>query len=289
MAKFNIVDVKKAPRKLRIGVFGKESTGKTHFALSGPGPVICLDAEGRNTAFKDTHNFSLVLEDPVKSFVPLLQAARGGELGCGTLVIDSWTAIEKAFRTQLGIHVNLSDSAKSGKAFKLADQRRQIEDDLLAPALVGPTACHIVAIAHEANMWGAGDGEFKTTGFKPEATRSFGHYFDLVFHLSYDRQNGRRVATVHKSNYPSFAIGRVIPDFSWDTLKDLTSGDLAPLDVTVDELVGLHERAGKPDATLGRWLVANGFDAQQGKKLAPDELAAAKTKLLTLIDAKEAA
>jgi hypothetical protein len=242
--------------KLKIAVFGPSQVGKTHFALSAPGPVLVYDAEGSVDAlarkFPDARGVKKS-PDRVQGAIGALQKAMSGGYGeaCGTFVLDSWTLLENDLRAGY-------EHPDNPLAHHEINSR--IEQHLLR-ALEGSTVPHLVVTAREANEWAVNIKQ-GTVGFKPDAHKQFEHAFDLVFRISLDKQTGARTATVYKTRYPEiFARNAVIPNLTWAHFEPILRGDVkattpaASADVpSMKEIVEKYERAGKPQDSLVAWL-----------------------------------
>lgn len=309
-----IGSAKKSGRKLRLALFGKDSVGKTFFGLDGPADVIVFDSEGRIAAMNDVPQFAQKFkgEIPIIEFdernvgqdlVDAARAMRAGQYNgpsgkpFETFVVDSWTTIEKLFVQNCGIDTIKDDRVRIRN---LGDVRKRIENEVLNPAFTGPTKCHMVVIAHEANEW---SGQ-QVAGGKPDATRNFKHYFDIVFHMQRERtqngQEGKRVATVVKSNYAHILpIGTRIENLTWNDprLQKIIAGEVEIVAVPNSELNALFQKAkaigNLPEEKIGNWLKANGFEVVEGK-ISPEDSHRAKGLLETIIeeassDAKELA
>lgn len=285
--KINYLD--KASRKLRICLFGRDSSGKTHFGLSSPGPVLVADEEGRVASMSDTFGpIPAIQMDPKHPWTDVLEAARAVAAGTlndakgkpfGSFLVDSWTVIEKSFEAASGL--DLSSGNLLARREAQAALRKRLELELLNPMLTGVTKAHMIFTAHEANVWNP-DAK-GVIGKRPDATRNFAHYFDLVFHMERDGQ--RRTATVVKSNYQHILpIGTKIENLSWahDAFAKILESDIVP--VPISELVALHAQAGSPEGSFGKWLVANDFPVDENKRLAPNDTHRAKGVLTTLIE-----
>ena len=276
-------------RKLRIGIFGTTAVGKTHFALSGPGPVIIYDSEDRVDAMSDQFpDFQVVERDDRNPVVDVLSCAYDAKTGkdpCGTFIIDSYTTIEKWFRKNAKIVVE--QTGGKARASQLGDLRMAIENDLLNPLFTGHSECHLVAICHSANVW---QGQ-QVVGQRADATRNFPHYFDLVFHMERDPVHNasapfRSTARVIKSNYQSeFPVGRVIENLNWSHFARIINNEVTIEAIPLKQIVALYERAGKPSGSLGAWLLSVGIPLNEAKKtLTPDESQLAKGLLESLIE-----
>lgn len=209
-------------RTIRLLVYGKGGSGKTHLCLSAPGPAI-FDAEGKHKNFVGVvPPFQSVDYDKnrlVAEFAETVQMAMAGRFsGVETLVGDSWTMIEKAYRATMNDNLD-------GKQSQIARgrQRERIELDLLDP-LRGTSAVNIIFTAHEANEWSdPADGQLRTLGKRPDGTKNLEHYFDIVMHLQYDKQSRRRTGTITKSNVQHlFPVGKVIQNPTWADFEPLT-------------------------------------------------------------------
>jgi hypothetical protein len=279
---------------LKICVFGPEGTGKTHFLLSAPKPIV-FDRETRALGLRDTFgDFAMIRhtsENAVSKLLQYITAACNGEIPYETFGLDSWTVFERAFVESLGISTRTgSTSTKSTKNFDLADARETIEKQLLIPALTVPNPrCHIVFTAHQKNRWGPtrGDGSgVGTIGFAPDATRNFSHYFDLVVNMQIDRQTQKRSSVVIKSVFPTFLpVGKVVEDFGWHHLQPIIAGNVKREKVDMKQLLELHQQAGSPEGKLGQWLISAGFPiSKENPSLSQEDALRAKGLLEALIE-----
>jgi hypothetical protein len=284
-------------RYLRICVFGRESVGKTHFALSGPGEVLVFDKEGRVAAMADTPGikpFSRVDYDErnvVADFVEAATEVRTGNTPFRTFALDSWTDFELAVDRIRGFETRLQ-TTNATKTFELADKRQYLERSVLSPALTGPTRCHLVVTAHEKNAWAArtSGGGAETIGKDPDGTRNLSHYFDLVFHMQIDPKTRARTAVVKKSNYQSvFAIGQVVPNLCWQLFTPIINRQVAVDEITNESVLELFTKAGYDGAARGKWLAENGFQQRDNKwNLTAADKHRAAGLLRTEIEEKEA-
>lgn len=274
-------------RKLRIGVFGKESVGKTHFGLSGENPIL-FDIEGRGDSMTGRFGEFPVVEynsnNMSKDLLEAADALKSGNAGdFATFVIDSWTMLEKDFKRRLG----LDTMANSSRVKNLGDQRDQIEREILNPLLSGKTKCHIVVIAHEANEW----TDQKVVGAKPDATRNWKHYFDIVLHMTKDPVRGegqdpKRTATVVKSNYQDvLPIGMRIENFEWKDLESILNNSVQIIPINNEELKKLFIAAGSPEGSIKKWFASESIEmTNNDTQISPEDSHKAKGLLESLIE-----
>lgn len=279
---------RKTGRRLRIATFGAESVGKTHLGLSGRRPVA-WDSEGRIDSMVDVFGeFPKIEYDPNCIAADLVEASRSLRAGTlrapdgepfETFVIDSWTTIEKEFKRQQGIDTTSDDKVR---VKNLGDERKLIEQQLLNPVLTGPTKCHIYVTAHQALLWNANT---RTDGWKPDATRNFKHYFDIVLHMQREAGNTQRLfAVVVKSNYQHIMpIGQRIEKLSWEHFADIINDHVGLVPVPTTELKRLHREAGSPDSDISTWLRTNGFQIVD-RNISPEDSHRAKGMLQTIIE-----
>lgn len=284
---------KRAYRHIRALLFGPAGAGKSHLALSGPQPVL-FPTEGRYDNFLDLFDFQVVSFDDnriVDEAEEALNTAMHGRYDkCGTFVMDSYTVLEKALRATLDYNV---DDAKH-RLSELGKRRERFEDDLLNP-LQGTSACHILYICHEGNVFSA-DGR-SVIDRKPDAQRNLAYAFDIVARIFIDDQSKRRKAQIYKSAYEHILpTGKIIDQPTWDTLfgplinvdpaktggnteppRPVASGnDIAPPTnlPTPDSLRVLWEAAGLPAGNFRVWLESQQLLTESGTMTADLKLRA---------------
>jgi AAA domain len=83
---------------LNVILYGAPGTGKSVGALSAPGPILYLNAEGPNAAMfaRRQHPGGHILEAPVTGTDTLLEAINFASDGCKTVVLDSLGATFQA-------------------------------------------------------------------------------------------------------------------------------------------------------------------------------------------------
>jgi hypothetical protein len=208
--------------KAKVLVIGDAGSGKTHFSLTFPKPVV-LDTEGGTDLFGDrfpdfvaNHSRSYRdIYDTIKTFAT-------GKMPGETLVLDSITSI---------YNVLLSTYPDDQFLKKPKQDFRKLID-----FLYGRLPCHVVMTAWEKTEYakpgelvddGSGGtkrvkaGELIPVGYKMEADQKALYAFDFVFRLWMDKKTKKRYATVIKSRSSAFKQDQVIENPSWDMLKDL--------------------------------------------------------------------
>jgi hypothetical protein len=255
-----------APRKLRIAIFGKSKAGKTHLALSFPKPVL-MPIESRNwEAFLDIFPDIKALEFDAdrlgeETHDAVEQAMAGAYGDRETLVLDSWTVVEKAMKAQMtGV-----GQIRNGLSAKDLGGRREIIETEVLSALRGPSRTHLVFIAHETHQWsGPDDGKLRTVGVRPDATRNFDHYFDVVMHLEYNAQTRERVGTIHKSGLEHLLKnGSKHKNPTWATvfapLVQAAAPEAPAEPRRASPLLEAWIAAGQPAGSLRSWLASREF------------------------------
>jgi hypothetical protein len=245
--------------KAKVLVIGDAGSGKTHFSLTFPSPIV-LDTEGGTDLFADrfpdfvaNHSRSYRdIMDTIKSF------ATSGMPG-KTLVLDSITSI-----------YNVLLATYPDDQFLKAPKR---DFRKLIDFLYGRLPCHVVMTAWEkveyakpGEMIEDGNGGTKRVkagelipiGYKMECDQKALYAFDFVFRLWTDKKSKKRYATVMKSRSGAFTEGQIIENPSWEMLKDLvdkapfvprqTEDEAAEADMAAERAQSLGDAAPVPNA-----------------------------------------
>jgi hypothetical protein len=233
--------------KVKCLVYGAPGVGKTYLALTAPGRIAVIDTEG-GTAFyanrvgpRGLHPFDVL---PTKTFAQVEQAIE--YLGkhptdYATLVIDPVTVL----------YETLQDAAQNRRAtvrqnpdadLEMLDwQRIKRAYKRLMTDLVN-LPMHVVVTARESEATEARGRDRVHVGWKPDAEKSTGYYFDTIVRLVPSREG--RDAIVEKDRTGTHALNAVV---SGPTFAKLY-GKAMKGDATGERALQSDEEAARIDA-----------------------------------------
>jgi len=192
--------------KIKILTWGLPGSGKTHFGLSAPKPLV-IDTERGCEAFFNRFEFdllSLPTLDQIELTVKKLQ--EGGYESYETLVIDSLTGLE-------GLYV---EKHTRGERTSLAEWGviKPKLDKLMKRIVSLPL--NLICTARSQNMWDT--RAFKLIGTRPHIQKNVSaYYFDIIGKL--ERRNGQ--APNIALNKSRFQLPQKIEGISFEKLQSL--------------------------------------------------------------------
>jgi hypothetical protein len=242
-----------ANHKVRIGIYGAEGTGKTHFGLTFPEPLV-VNCEDSADAFADRGIRYGVVDttcaaDAQDAFFAILNRTPGFE--CGTVLFDSATAFIRMCQQEPG---GRKEQYKNSTVYARSTQ-------LLSRIYNGQRPCHVVVTAHEKVEF----ENQQAVGATWDCDPRFGYPFDVIVRMG--KNGNKRVALIEKSRFRMLPEGALIENFSWThvqaALVDAAEhADAQPKASVLDRLVALHESVGKPNGSLREYVIANGLEAK---------------------------
>jgi hypothetical protein len=238
-----------ANHKVRIGLYGAEGTGKTHFGLTCPDPLV-VNCEDSADAFADRGISYRVIDtanaaDAQDAFFAVLGRQQGFE--CGTVLLDSATAFIRMCQQEPG---GKKEQYKNSAVYARSTQ-------LLSRIYNGHRPCHVVVTAHEKVEF----ENQQAVGATWDCDPRFGYPFDLLVRMG--KKGNKRVSLIEKSRFRLLPEGAVIEKFSWANvaaaLVDATSNATEqPKARVIDRLRALHEQVGSPNGSFRTYLLAAG-------------------------------
>lgn len=233
---FTALENAEKKRGLKILVYGDFSTGKTHFGLTGDGPVYIIDTEngvsplsnkfpGAKVCNISSMNLDTDVEEQteVENYLKLMEvvdyivALPEGEVG--TIVVDSLTDIWSWCQAYAKI-----------KKFKLSidDRLKQQFDWGIINAMYNRIImklinmnCNVVLTARQNETY-AGAGQ-PTGNFSPACQKRTPFFVDIVIYNMSRFTGGKFVfsSRFEKMRQKGDMTGKVIDDLSFKKLKDL--------------------------------------------------------------------
>lgn len=194
----------------KVGIYGDPGTGKTQAALTFPRPAL-IDSE-RGWQFHQHKPLAVMTAltfDQLEEGIKAVRDDAGATFD--TLVIDSISNIRaREIGSRMGTKLTYKDHAD-------VNNRLRGIYPLLATLPV-----NVVVIAHEDDIYVAGDNSLKKTGRGAQFDKSAPYVFDFIIQM----REAYRTAFV-KSRADTVPVGHVLPALTYDTLvAACTPGDL---------------------------------------------------------------
>ena len=211
----------KTTRRAKVLLIGEAGSGKTHAALTFPKPAV-IDAEGSIDWFSDRFDFLSVNTKSFSDARDLLTQVRRGSVDCETVVIDSLTSIYN------GLLLAASLQREDLRPLDWGRIKRKFSS--LLDELYFKTDKHVVCIGwikpeyarpgQIVNGVEVKASELVRIGEVFDGDKKTNHAFDFIFKIeSNDGKNTR--ATVVKSRSKELVAGQIIPNFSFQTIKNI--------------------------------------------------------------------
>ena len=198
--------------KIKILVWGLPGSGKTHFGLSAPKPLV-VDTERGCEAFFNRFEFDLLSLPTIDQFeLAVKKLQEGGYENYESLVIDSLTGLEELY----------VEKYSRGERTSLAEWGviKPKLDKLIKRIVSLPL--NLICTARSQNIWDT--REFKLIGTRPHIQKNLSaYYFDVIGKL--ERRNGQ--APTIALNKSRFVLSSKIADISFERLQSLIYNEVA--------------------------------------------------------------
>jgi len=228
----NFVDASEAQKKrgLKILVFGKPGSGKTHFALSFPDPIFVIDTEmgssivASNFSDKKIKILDLfasdekegyeTIEDTIDELPKLIK-----EHGIKTIVLDSTTDFWECAQGYAKLEIwkiKITDRLKQqwdwGTINKL--YYRVLKKLLLLPV-------NVILTCRAGEVYAAAGQP--TGSFTPRAQKDTGHWVDMVIESRSERKpnSNKFFGIIDKCRTKGDLQGKVIENISYESLQEM--------------------------------------------------------------------
>lgn len=239
--------------KVKCLIYGAPGVGKTYLALTAPGRIAVVDTEGGTAFYANRvggrgglHEFDVL---PTKTFAQVEAAISYLRANAGqyeTLVIDPVTVLYETLQEAAQARRAQQRNDPDSDIDMLGWQRIKRAYKRLMTDLVN-LPIHVVCVARESELTeDRGDKRVKI-GWKPDAEKSTGYYFDTVVRLV-PAKDGGRDAIVEKDRTGVHALNARVPGPTFTRLfsKAMTAGK----DATGERVLQSGEEAAKIDASL---------------------------------------
>lgn len=232
---FKTLSEVKQNRGIKILSYGNFSTGKTHFALSSPGPVFIIDTENGASPLADKFpdakvvnlsnmdNENVEEKDEVKNFdnyintIDYLTSLPDGEVG--TIIIDSISDIW-----------DWAQAYAKVKIFKIAVEDRlkqQWDWGVINKLYIKPMQklinnnCNVIFTARESEKY-IGAGQPSGT-FEPKCQKKTPYWVDIVLYhkMVYMNKEIKFNAKIEKCRQDGSVIGTIIQDPTLDKITEM--------------------------------------------------------------------
>lgn len=190
--------------KIRIALVGETGSGKSHFILQMPKPLV-IDCETSadmfaNRGFKPYRVIEATEAGDVGEAVAAILDGRSG-FECGTMGLDSITAFMRMCQIENGA---IKEQYKNATVY-----RRMTT--LMSRLYNGGRPCHVVVTAHEKTLFGKDQAVLGKTW---DADPRFGFPFDLIVRMTKTMDGKIGPAIILKSRLKALPAGMQIPNFS---------------------------------------------------------------------------
>lgn len=200
-------------------IYGKEGIGKTHLALSAPGKIAVIDAEGGTAFFSGRPGISEFDVLPAKSYLEVKQALEYLRTATdyATFVIDPVTVVYEVLQEA----ARMRRAARRNVPVEDADLEwmdwgriRALYKQLMNAITSLPM--HVMLVAREKDDVVRRGGETEKIGLKADVATGSGYYVDMKVHLI--EESGARVAVIEKDRLGVHGLNARLTNPSWESV-----------------------------------------------------------------------